>query len=219
MPKNFPYTESELLEIASRFNKTLKEHFHDLEGFSDELNRDFIFRFKAAFYKSRIHPADLEPDLFTHKMKEELNELVNAAQNLFQNFRYYIQKAFPYDSDLWEPYGYCEVQNAAHEYEKLLHCLEDFIKLLKSKRYELLTVKCPENSFKEIQDLFEKIQEKHDEIQKINSTKVAAWESRVNSLNKLYKLMQLVHNAAVARLKDNPEILEKLTFPVTENQK
>jgi hypothetical protein len=219
MPKNFPYTESELLEIASRFNKSLKEHFHDLEGFSDELNREFIFRFKASFYKSRIHPADQGPDLFTHKNKEELNDLVTTAQNLFQNFRYYIQKAFPYDSELWEPFGYCEVHNAAHDYDKLLHCLEDFIKMIKSKKHELLAVQCPEKSFNEIQDIFEKIQEKHDEIQKINHAKVAARESRINSLNKLYKLMQLVHNAAEARLQDDPQTLEKLTFPVSEKQK
>jgi hypothetical protein len=219
MPKNFPYTESELLEIASRFNKNLKQHFHDLEGFSDELDYNFIFRFKAAFYKSRIHPLHQEPDLFTHKIKEELNDLVTSAQNLFQNFRYYIQKAFPYDYDLWEPYGYCEVHNAVQDYDKLVHCLEDFIKMIKSKRYELLAVKCPDKSFKEIEDLYHKIEENHNEFLKSNSLKDITKESRINSLNKLYRLMQIVHNAAATRLKDDPQIMEKLTFPVPEKQK
>jgi hypothetical protein len=216
MPKNFPYTESEFLKIASRFNKNLKVHFHNLQGFSAELDSDFVFRFKAAFFKSRIHPVHQEPDLFTQKIHDELGILIKAAQNLFQNFRYYIQKAFPYDSTLWEPFGYCEVENATHDYEKLLHCLEEFIKMIKSKKHELLAVKCPEESFIEIEDLFRKIVEKHDEIQKSNSTKVAARESHINSLNKLYKLMQLVHNSAVARFKDDPQTLEKLTLPVPE---
>lgn len=218
MSKKFPYTEGELLNIASRFNKNLKEHFHHLEGFSDELDRDFIFRFKAAFYKSRIHPADQADDLFTQKIMEELNELVKAAQNLFQNFRYYIQKAFPHDSRLWEPFGYCEVENAAHDYDKLLHCLQDFIKMIRSKKYELLLAKCPDKNFKEIEEIFGKIKEKHDEILKSNTTKGIAEESRINSLNKLYRLMNLVHNAAAERLKHDPQTMEKLTFPVTEKE-
>jgi len=216
MPSKFPYNESELLKIASRFNKNLKVHFSDLQGFSAELDDNFIFRFKAAFYKSRIHSVNQEVDLFTRKMHDELVILIKTTQNLFQNFRYYIQKAFPYDTSLWEPFGYCEVENATHDYEKLLHCLEEFIKMINSKKYELLAVKCPEKSFIEIEDLFQKILIKHDEIHKSNQSKDAAKESRINSLNKLYKLMQLIHNAAVERLKDEPQVMEKLTFPVAE---
>jgi hypothetical protein len=219
MSKNFPYSESELLEIASRFNKNLKLHFSDLQGFSAELDSDFVFRFKAAFFKSKIHLANQDVDQSTQKMQEELSSLITAAQCHFQNFRYYIQKAFPYNSELWEPFGYCEVQNATHDYDKLRHCLEDFIKMIKAKKFELLAVRCPEKSFKEMEDLFHKIEEVHDEILHTTNSKGIAEESRVNRLNKLYKLMQVVHNAAAERLKDDPQILEKLTFPVSEKQK
>ncbi len=218
MPEKFPYTESELLKIASRFNKNLKTHFTDLQGYSAELDSDFLFRFKAAYFKSRIRPAGLEVDLFAQKMHEELNSLINDVQIVFQDFRYYIQKAFPHDSRMWEAYGYCEVEHATHDYEELLHCLDDFIKLIRTKKYDLLAVRCPQKNFKEIEELYSKIQDKRREILDWDNKKSTLHEARMNSLNKLYKLMRVVHKAAAARLKDDPEIMEKLTLPVTEKK-
>jgi len=46
---NYPYTESELLKIASRFNKHLKEHIHDLKGHSSELDHDLCSDSKLLF--------------------------------------------------------------------------------------------------------------------------------------------------------------------------
>ncbi len=215
MSKNIPYSESELLKIASRFNKNLKTHFNDLQGFSSKLDSDFVFKFKAAYFKSRIHTADPEVDLFTHEMYEELNRLINNTQIVFQDFRFYIQKAFPHDSRMWEAYGYCEVERATHNYEEMIHCLTDFISMIRDKKHELLAVKCPEKDFKEIEDLFIKIKEKHDEIVNWENKKNTSHEARLNNLNKLYKLMQVVHNAASDRLKDEPQVMEKLTFPAS----
>ena len=219
MSKNFPFTESELLKIASRFNKNLKGHFHDLQGHSVELDQDFVFRFKAAFYESRIRPVDQEVDRLILRLHQELGNLINAAHNLFQIFRFYIQKAFPHDSRIWDAFSYCEVENATHDYTKLHDCLSEFIKLIHSKRRELLAVNCPDTSFDEIVDLFNKIEEKQNEILQINDMKEVSNESRIISMNKLYKLMQIIHNTALVRFQDDPLTLEKLTFPLPEKER
>lgn len=219
MSKNFPYTESELLKIASRFNKNLKEHIQDLQGHSVELDHDFVFRFKAVFYESRIRPVDQEVDRLTHKLNHELGHLINAVHNLFQTFKYYVQKAFPHDSRLWDSFGYCEVETAMHDYAKLHECLTEFIKMINSKKDELLAVSCPEPSFGEIEDVYNKIEEKQQEILQINDMKGVSNESRMISINKLYRLMQVVHNAAAARLKNDPPAMEKLTFPIPEKER
>lgn len=216
MSKNFPYTESELLKIASGFNKNLKGHFHDLQGHFVELNRDFVFRFKAAFFESRIRPVDQEVDRITLRLNQELGSLITAAHNLFQIFRFYIQKAYPHDSRIWDAFSFCELENAIHDYDKLHECLEELIKLITSKKFELLAVNCPETSFNEIEDVFSKIEGKHHEILQINDMKGVSNESRIDSMNKLYKLMQVIHNAAAVRLQNDPHTMEKLTFPLPE---
>lgn len=218
MTKNFPYTESELLKIASRFNKNLKEHYQSLKGCSVELDHDFVFRFKAAFYESSICPVDQEVDKLTLKLHQELGKLINAAHNLFQNFRFYIQKAFPHDSRIWDPFGYCEVERATHDYDKLQECLDSFVKLIHTKKHELLAVNCPEASFNEITDLSNQIRGKHTEILKFTSIKGSSNESRIYSMNKLYKLMKIVHEAALNCLKDDPQSMEKLTFPSVDKK-
>ena len=215
MSKNFPYTESELLKIASGFNKNLKGHIQELHGHSVELDRDFVFRFKAAFYESRIRPVDQEVDRLTQKLHQELGNLINAVHNLFQIIRYYVQKAFPHDSRLWESFGYCEVETAIHDYAKLHDCLDEFIKLINSKKHEILAVSCPETSFDEIEELYHKIEAKQQEILQINDMKGVSNETRIISMNKLYRLMQVIHNAAAVRLKNDPHTMEKLTFPAS----
>jgi len=213
MIKNYPYTESELLKIASRFNKNLKEHIHNLKGHSIELDHDFVFRFKAAFYESKIRPVNQKVDKLKLKLNQEFDSLIISAHDLFQLFRLYVQKAFPHDSRIWDSFGYCEVEHATHDYEQLHECLEGFIKLINLKKHELIAVNCPEKSFNEIEDLYNEIVKKHQEILQMNDLKAVSAESRIDNLNKLYKLMQVIHNASKVRLKNDPQAMEKLTFP------
>jgi len=54
---------------------------------------------------------------------------------------------------------------------------------------------------------------KHQEIVQMNDMINVSAESRTDNLNKLYTLMQVINNAATVRLKNDPQAMEKLTFP------
>ena len=211
--KNSPYTDIELLEIASEFKKHLKNNFDTLKSVYPDLDQNFIFKFKALYYEVHTHPADMEADNITQSFKQELKDFADQVRILVPIFRFYLQKAFPYDSNLWESYGYCEIEKVVKEYSTLRKCLEGCVKLINDKRAELRAANCPEPTLNEIIGLTKQVGYKHDNLvehlEKIE-IKNKAYESRINEL---FQLMEIVHEAASKNLQKNPESLKYLTFP------
>ena len=142
--KNSPYSENELLEIASKFKKHLKDHFSTIKSVCPDLDQEFIFKFKALYYEVHLHSLNLSSDNLHQVFKLELEEFANQVRNLAPIFRFYMNKAFPYDSKLWEEFGYCELEKVVLDYASLRKCLEGVVKLINEKRSELKAVNCPE---------------------------------------------------------------------------
>jgi len=211
--KNSPYSETELLEIASDFKKNLKDHFDSIKKFCPDLDQKFIFKFKALFYEVQARPLEPEHDPVIKEFKFALDDLANQVNSLFPIFRFYMQKAFPYDSNLWEAYQYCEIQKVMHDYSELRICLEGSVKIIDDKRAELRAANCPNPTLNEIVDLSRQISEKHDAYLEYVRNKDLRSKVYQNNLNELFELMKVVHDAASKCFQNNPEYLKKLTFP------
>ena len=211
--KDFPYSENELLEIASDFKKHLKDHFDTIKKFCPGLNQEFIYKFKALFYEVQAPPPDPQADPVVMEFKATLDDLANQVNSLFPIFRFYMQKAFPYDSNLWEAYQYGEIEKVMRDYSKLRKCLEGSVKIIDDKRIELRAANCPNPTLNELVDLSKQINDKHEEYLEYLRNKDFRYKVYQNNLNELFKLMKMVHDAATKCFKDEPEYLKKLTFP------
>lgn len=214
--KNFPYTEKELLEIATYFKKHLKDHFDSIKEFCPGLDQEFIFKFKALFYEVQSPPLEPNADPVVTEFKLTLDDLSNQVNSLFPIFRFYMQKAFPYDSNLWEAYQYCAIEKAMHDYSALQTCLEGSVKIIDDKRTELRAANCPNPTLNEMVDLSKQICDKNEAYQEYLRNKEFRLKAYQNNLNELFKLMKMVHDAASKCFQNNPEYLKKLTFPVKE---
>jgi len=213
--KNSPYSEIELLEIASKFKKHLKDHFDTIKSVRPDLDQDFIYRFKALYYEAQSHPLP-QGDSLSQVFNLELREFADQIRNLFPIFRFYMNKAFPYDSNLWEAYGYCEMEKVVLDYSSLRNCLEGVVNLINEKRPQLRAANCPDPILDEILHLSQKINEAHEEILEYNEKKEIKNKSSKTRLNELFRLMEIVHNAASKCFQDDPELLKYLTFPPKE---
>jgi hypothetical protein len=211
--KNAPYTEYELLEIASGFKKHLKDHFASIKSADPNLDQNFIYRFKALYYEIHTHQIDSESDSVSKTLRSELEDFEEQIRGLLPIFRFYLQKAFPYDSNLWEPYGYCEMENMIHDYFSLRKCMERTVKIINEKRNELRAACCPDPILNEIVGLSKQLGFKHEELLEYlekNEIRNNAYKSRINEL---FHLMKIVHEAASKCLQKDPETLKYLTFP------
>ena len=210
--RNSLYSDNELLEIAAGFKKHLKDHFTTIKSVCPGMDQNFIFRFKALYYE--VHAQPLEgTDSVSQTFKLELDAFADQVRNLFPILRFYMQKAFPYDSNMWEAYGYCETEKVVHDYSSLRECLNRSVKLINEKRVELKAANCPDPTLDEIKYLAKRVSDTHDEVLEHLQRKAKREEAYNNNLNELFKLMKLVHDAASKSLQKDPVSLKCLTFP------
>jgi len=214
--QNSPYTENELLEIASRFNKHLKTQFPAIRSDCPDLDPNLVYKFKALYYDIRTHATEYEKEEVMQSFELDLSGYADKVRMLFPVFRFYIQKAFPYDTGLWEDYGYCEIEKVARDYSSLQKCLEGSVRLINDKRSELKAVNCSETTLREIEQLAKQISDRHQELidyREKNEEKIRSFKKRINDL---FQLMVVVDQAASKCLDKNPDALKYLTLPPTE---
>ena len=208
------YPEQELLKIASDFKKHLKEKLPAMMNSSSELDKGFISKFKALFYEVQAHSLQPETDnTVVSRYSQELDAMKEKIRTFFVMFRYYIQKAFPYDVELCESFGYIEMEKVSKDYCELKSFLERTANLVTERKGSLRAANCPDCKFEEISRISEKFNEVHNELLSYIEKRELRISSYQNSIKELFKLMEIVHNAASKSLKDDPESLRHLTFP------
>jgi hypothetical protein len=210
------YPENELLEIASGFKKHLSGHLSSSKNAQLELDQAVIYKFKALFYEVQAYTLESETDSVTYKYKLDLDAMSDQVRNFFLIFRFYLQKAFPYDSNIWEAYGYCEMEKVIHNYSELRSFLEGSVNLINEKKADLKAANCPDSTLEEIVELSKQISDEHEELLKYLERKEVRNKAYKNRLEELFKLMKVIHEAAIKGFKDEPEMLKHLTFPTSE---
>lgn len=213
--KNSQYTDNEILEIASHFKKHLKSNITTIKDVFPDFDQDFIYRFKALFYEAHRHQSDTGEDKLSQSLSEELHKYADQVRLLIPIFRFYMQKAFPYESNLWEAYGYCELETVVREYYTLRKCLERAVKAIHENRAELRAAKCPDSTLNDIIMLSNQVAGKHQEwIDHLEKTEAERKANKMR-LKELYHLMEVLNDAASKNLQKDPE-LKYLTFPPKE---
>ena len=210
------YPERELIKIASEFKKHLKNKFPKMKSSSSGIDQGFIYKFKALFYEVQAHPWESEGDSISNKYNLELEALGDQIRNFFPLFRFYLQKAFPYNSDLCEKYGYVQLEMVIHNYDELREFLDSTVNLINDKRFSLKAANCPDCMLDEIINLSAQIKEVHEDYLNYVQKKQIHNQAYQNNMKELFKLMEIVHEAASNNLQDDPESLRHLTFPPKE---
>ena len=212
--KNSPYTDNELLEIASGFKNHFRDHFSTINDQCPELNHDFFYRFKALYYEAQTpYNSGSEDERIIQQYTADLVDFADHVKSLFLIFRFYLQKAFPYSWDIWEQYEYCEFEEAIHDFARLRECLEKSVHLIKEKYNELTAVNCPVPTLNEIVTLTSQICEKHDLLLERLKNKASNEENNKTNLNDLFEIMMQIDDAAHRCLQNEPELRNQLTFP------
>lgn len=213
--KNLPYNENELLEIALRFKKHLK-NLAIINDIYPELNKDFFYRFKARFYEAQAHihnhPLDVAADKITLKLKQNLDELITQIKVLFEILHLNIQKAYPHDAGIWNVYACSALELAILDYSTFRTWIKGFLHLANEKKNELSLANCPVQNLNEIEELLKQFNEIHDELQEYLERKEMRSKEYKTNFYELYNLMEIVHNAASKCLEKDPESLKYLTF-------
>ena len=212
--KNSPYSYNELLEIATGFKKQLKNHLPVIKSICPEVDQDFIYRFKALYYEVQSHPN--EQLLDNQVFNLELKELADQVRTLFPILRFYLNKAFPYESKLSEAYGYCEIEKVVRDYSSLRKFMEGSVELIHEKKSELKAANCPGPTLEEIELLSKRVADTQEEYLQYVEKQESRNKIFKNKMNELFLLMETVSDATSKSLQENPELLFNWTLPIKE---
>ncbi len=209
------YPDQEILKIAFGFKKHLKDKYLRTANNVAPLDEAFIYRFKALFYEVQSQHKTHASEEKTQRYLLALEDLTEQARAYLIIFRFYLQKAFPYDSELAEQYGYVEMERIKQDHAEMRNLLEKTISIIRERNKYLAAANCPECTLEGILTLSNKISEVHDEM--------IQEEQRLNELNNNYKqnikelfsLMEQIHIYASDNLKDEPEKLKYFILPAT----
>ena len=168
------------------------------------------------FYEAQAHPWEPDNDSITARYRLELDTLTDEIKTFFMIFRFYLQKTFPYDAELCESYSYVEMQKAAQNYNELQSFLEKTKLLIEEKRSFLRAANCPDCTLDQIIGLSKQFNEMVEELTKYIQKREIKDKAYQNNMKELFKLMEIVHEAASNNLQDDPESLRHLTFPPKE---
>jgi hypothetical protein len=212
----YSYPEGDLLKIASQFKKHLKDGIPSIKKMNSGFDEGFVYKFKALFYEVHANPKEPESDNITYQYKLDLESLADQARSFFLIFRFYLQKAFPYDADLCQQYGYIEIEKMVQDYSALRTFLEETVQLINEKGSFLRAVNCPESTLDELKCLSVRITDVHEQFRKYLQKKEIKNKAYQNNLKELCRLMEIVNEAASQSLENDPESLRHLTFPPKE---
>lgn len=209
------YPDQEILKIAFGFKKHLKDKYLRTANNTTPLDEAFIYRFKALFYEVQTHHKTQESAEKTQKYLLTLEDLTDQARAYLIIFRFYLQKAFPYDSELSEQYGYVEMERIRQDHAEMRNLLEKTISIIHERNKFLVAAKCPDCTLEGILSLSNKISQVHDEMLQELQRAEEQKKTYQNNIKELFSLMEQIHTYASDNLKDEPEKLKHFVLPAT----
>jgi hypothetical protein len=170
-------------------------------------------QFKTALENAVTHQQNKSLDEESVKLHDEIGKLILELKNHVIDIKFYFQKAFPHDPEIWGQYGYCEFEQTSQNYFKLDICLIHLLEIVKKKENELRRNKFQFEIIAEIERLKKNIIAKHDEIIDYYEENDTEDEERIVMLNELYHLMQIVDNSVRKYQITHQGALKTLTLP------
>ncbi len=209
------YPDQEILNIAFGFKKHLKEKYLRSADNVMPLDEAFIYRFKALFYEVQSQHKIQDSAQKTQSYLVSLEELTDQARAYLIVFRFYLQKAFPYDSELSEQYGYVEMERIKQDHAEMRSLLERTIAIIHERNKYLVAANCPDCTLEGILSLSNKINQVHDELLREMKRAQEHTNTYKQNIKELFSLMEKIHSYASDNLKDDPEKLKYFTLPST----
>lgn len=214
MVKKYPYSDIELLKLASKFKSGIEIHYGKLESSLPDYGPDFRENYNRVYTEVREMKSDENQQERLSKLRKTIENEVKTAVKLFASFRMYIQHAFPHDYRIWNKFSYCDFENAIKDYHKMLGCFNEFHEIVKDRKRELDAVHCPPQLYHDIESVREILHDLIDENDKLEKESDTFIESRLSRMNELYYLMEIVHDSAENVFEDEADIIQKFILPV-----
>lgn len=187
--KSFTMQEHELFNTALALMKNLNRLSEANELMEKPVPNNLATEFKNRLETAITFPYNRNFNQETQLLHAEADRIVQILKKQVSEVKYFLQKAFPHDSRIWEQYGHCEFEKVSQNFFKTLLCIDRLCLLVKQYRSLLFKLNFPFRLTAEIEQLANILLARNNEIIIWYETNDGENNERIERLNRLSETM------------------------------
>jgi hypothetical protein len=213
--RSFNIPDAELLEHSETIVATLPSDMPSFTAFDSTITVEFIPQLQGAIADAKAYPTD---DVVIDEMAEQTLLLENALNTCYDDYKtiaYFARKAFKDNTATQNQFGMNDIDKARKNQPKMVVFMESLAKTAVKYENQLIASGCKPELINGLKDKAIALHNANIAQEKFKNDRAINSQDRILMLNKVYQLLQPLHDAAVIIYKNDPVRFSIYTMPQT----
>lgn len=205
-------SDSKMLDEAKTIKTLLTNNIGDFTAFDADLAQAPTALLNAITDAENVDTDETVTDLI-QQTTATMNEKWELCRNKFQDSKYFIEKVFPKNKNVWNEFGYDDYDDMSTKQDKVLGFMLQFSKAANKYSTELIAADYTQAKIDEILTLrtaFEKANGDQNEAIKERGTLT---QERIKLYNKVWHILQRISKASKSIYRNNAAKLQIFLLP------
>jgi len=206
-------SDSQMLMKAEGFQRMFVWRITEFEALYPDLNLDVANELQAFIVTARGVDADyaLAGELMT--LKQYLNKKWKACRDVFNDLRYYIERAFPDNIIKWNEFGYGSYREMSRSHLRVNLFMNLLHKAFEDNKTELMAVGVQQAQIDNILVVKNDFWEAQQAQQSFLKTRPVLTQTKVTKLNNVWTTLKRINKASKRVFRKNYEGLQMFLLP------
>ncbi|WP_271782466.1 hypothetical protein [Aquimarina algiphila] len=214
--RNYPYSDSSLLEWGDTTTEHLKTDIKSFSAFDKKLNQDFLTNLEKQVTDGFAEGGDNINLAQLRQKTEVVEEAMQTCQKYFKRLKYWVLDAFPGKKAIQKQFGISGFTKIKDNQTKMIQYMEGLKDTIKRYRIELEKAGASSGFLDQSQELAETLRGANKEQEQKKGTRTVDTADRVERLNDLYAILRKI-NAAADNVFEDQAAKRELYRPPSRN--
>ena len=214
--RKFIISDSSMLIDSSACLKAFKNDKAAFVKFDADFDDSFADNWAAAIDIANDLSTDDDTVDVQSGYTETVYDTMAACREIFQDIKYYIQKAFPTRKAVWKEFGFANYNNARNVVPKMNAFMSVLNKKANKYKNQLMAANCPAAMIDQIGILSQTLVDAKITQSEVKNSRYSITDDRVVKLNAVWTFRQAVAKAAKIIYRKNYGKYKQYLLPASE---
>ena len=205
--------DAHFLEYSEIVAATLPADLPDFTAFDATITGDYVTQIQQAIDEAKAISPD---EIVKSEMREETQKVDKAMEDCdkdYQNLAFFVRKVFKGNAAVQNQFGRNDIQKARRSQPVMVVFMENLAKTAANYTDELTQAGCPATLITGLANKAAALHDANIAQERFKSERGLNTQSRIELFNKVYTLLQNLHNVAVIIYRDNPAKMKIYAMP------
>jgi len=213
--RDFKISDAEMQQHAEIVVVTLPSDMPAFMAFDSTITFDYIPVIQSAIDDAKALPTD---NVMIDEMAEQTLLVENAVNVCYADYKtiaYFVRKAYADNTAIQNQFGLNDIEKARKSQPKMIVFMNSFAKTSAKYQDKLVQAGCNQSLIAGLPDKAATLEDANIAQEKFKNDRAINANNRILALNKVYKLLQPLHDVAMNIYQDDPVRLSIYTMPQT----